>query len=376
MKKIILIITIFLVFAVVGFGIGKAYDNKNNWLSPKGLEWGWLKQTEEIGVEEDNIILEKNTGYLAQYNFENLRKRENKGLAISEVGKVLVVEEARPTIVKNYKEEGVIKENNFKSKAISFESNGKKISGMMNLPNIPPSSGSGGTSARQSPAIIMIRGFADAEGYFVGSGSWKAADELARNGFVTISLDFLGYGLSAGESKDILEARFEKPVGVLDLIESVKKLKYVDSEKIGIWAHSNGGQIAISVLEITGGNYPTVLWAPMTNPFPQSILETMDDSEGGLIVKKRIEDFEKEYDSKLYSIDNFYSWIEAPILIHQGTKDLWCKVKWQENFKNELEKYNKEVYLDIRDGDDHNLKESWDEVIKMDIEFYKGKFGM
>ena len=365
MKKIFLIIIIFLVFGVVGFGIGKIYDNENNWLSPKGLGWKWLDQNEKKEVSEEDIKIVKNTGYLAQYNFENLRKRENKGSVISEVGKALVVEEARPTIMEKYKEEGIIKENNFESRAITFTSNGKKISGMMNTPITEKSN--------KMPAIIMIRGFADSEGYFVGSGSWKAADELARNGFVTISLDFLGFGLSDGESKDILEARFEKPVSVLDLIESVKKLKYVDSERIGIWSHSNGGQIAISVLEITSKNYPTVLWAPMTNPFPMSILETMDDSEGGLIVKKRIEDFEKEYDSKLYSIDNFYSWIEAPILIHQGTADVWCKVKWQENFKKQLEKYNKEVYLDIREGSDHNLKQSWDEVIKMDIEFYKNK---
>ncbi|MDD4106585.1 MAG: prolyl oligopeptidase family serine peptidase [Candidatus Shapirobacteria bacterium] len=367
MKKIFLIIIILLIFGLVGVGIGKVYDNKNNWLSPKGSSWELFKTNDENKVETGDIKIEKNIGYLAQYNFENLRKRENKGSIIKDVGKVLVVEEARPTVIEKYKEEGILKENNFTSKAISFESNGKKISGMINLPADSPAVLAG------RPAIIMIRGFAESEGYFVGSGSWKVADELARNGFVTISLDFLGFGLSDDESKDILEARFEKPVGVLDLIESVKKLKYVDPDRIGIWAHSNGGQIAVSVLEITGKNYPTVLWAPMTNPFPMSILETMDDSEGGLIVKKRIEDFEKEYDSELYSIYNYYNWIEAPILIHQGTSDVWCQVKWQENFKKQLEKYNKEVYLDIREGSDHNLKESWNEVIKMDIEFYKNK---
>lgn len=369
MKKIFFIIlcllttgvAIWLVLKSDGYSGNKIFD-------PKGSAWQWFGKNEKKDNEKEagkpEMVI-KNTGYLAQYNFENLKKRENKGSIISEIGRVIVVEEARPTVVEKYKEEGVIKENNFKSRAITFESNGKKISGMMNIPVTERSS--------KMPVVIMIRGFADSEGYFVGSGSWKAADELARNGFVTVSLDFLGFGMSDGESSDILEARFEKPVGVLDLIESVKKLKYVDPDKIGIWAHSNGGQIAVSVLEITSKNYPTVLWAPMTNPFPQSVLETMDDSQAGLIVKKRIEDFEKEYDSKLYSIDNFYSWIEAPLLIHQGTTDVWCKVKWQEDFKKELEKYNKEVYLDIREGSDHNLKQSWDEVIKMDIDFFKNK---
>ena len=365
MKKILIIILL-LVIGLVVWGWKMDWFNfkfETSFENPLGSTSLKLRQT-----EEKKIV--KNSGYLAQYNFENLKKRENKVSEIKTIGDMSVLDEAREIVAEKYEEEGIKKENNFESRTISFESNGKKISGMINLP-------AGRQVPQKFPAIIMVRGFADNEGYFVGSGSWKAADELARNGFVTISLDFLGFGLSEGESKDILEARFEKPVSVLDLIESVKQLDIVDSEKIGIWSHSNGGQIAISILEITGKNYPTVLWAPMTNPFPKSVLETVDDnSEGSLKVKQRIEDFEKEYDSKLYSIDNFYDDIQAPMLIHQGTEDVWCEVKWQKNLQKELKKLGKEVTLDIREGNDHNLKQSWDQVIKMDIEFFKNKFGL
>jgi uncharacterized protein len=357
--KILKIFGVFILFLGVGFGLERIINKNDNWLSPKGS--GSITKT----------VKQKNTGYLAQYNFENLRKRENKASKIKIVGESVILDEARENVLKDYEKEGIVKENNFKSYEITFESNGKTISGMMNVPSYAPAE-----LRKGKPAIIMIRGYAESEGYFVGSGSWKVADELARNGFVTVSLDFLGYGMSTGESKDILEARFEKPVGVLDLIESVKLLDYVDSTKIGLWSHSNGGQIAISILEITGQNYPTVLWAPMTNPFPASVLDTMDDSENGKIVKQRIYDFEQDYDSKLYSIDNFYEWINAPILIHQGTADVWCKVKWQQDLQKRLKKLGKEVELDIRQDNDHNLKQSWDEVIKMDIEFFKNKFGI
>ena len=55
---------------------------------------------------------------------------------------------------------------------------------------------------------------------------------MARNGYITVSLDFLGFGLSDGESKDILEARFEKPISVMDLIESVKKMEIVYKKEL------------------------------------------------------------------------------------------------------------------------------------------------
>ena len=367
MKKILVIIFLLLIGLVVaGWKLGWI-SIENGIADPKG-------KTENNKTKEKKVI--KNTGYLAKYNFENLKVRENKASKIRTIGKVLVVEEARQTVIKKYLEEGIKKENNFESRAISFESNGKKISGMMNLPAGRRTCQTG-KECKKSPVIIMIRGFAEAEGYFIGSGSWKAADELARNGFVTISLDFLGFGLSDNESKDILEARFEKPVSVLDLIESVKTIDYIDNEKIGIWAHSNGGQIAISVLEISGQNYPTVLWAPMTNPFPKSVLETIDENtEPGRIVKNKIDEFENDYDSKLYSIDNYYDGIQAPILIHQGTSDEWCKVSWQKDLQSRLKKLGKDVSLDVRKGNDHNLKQSWDEVIKMDVEFFREKFGI
>lgn len=335
-----------------------------------GWSDGWWTPTEKkmvSGLGVGTTKVEKNVGYLAQYNFENLKKRENKASEIETIGQVLTVQEARKELVKRGDLKG--KTFKFESRAISFESNGKKISGMMNIPATPRSN--------KMPAIIMIRGFAESQGYYIGSGSWRAADELARNGFVTVSLDFLGFGLSDEESKDILEARFEKPVSVMDLIESVKKLDFVDPDKIGIWAHSNGGQIAISVLEATGKNYPTVLWAPMTNPFPNSVLDTMDENtEAGQIVKKRIDEFETEYDSKLYSIDNFYDWIEAPILLHQGTIDTSCKVEWQEELKSKLESFGKNITLDIREGNDHNFKQDWDKVMAQDVIFFKEKFGI
>jgi len=360
MKKFLLGLLIFLIL-LGGLAWWQEWIVVENSLNdPKGKEFSF-----EIKGNNKEKGGEKNTGWLAKYNFENLRNRDDKSSKIKKIGRVLVVEAAREEFIKRGDLEG--KSFDFESWAISFESNGKDISGMMNIPDK--------CQEKLCPTIIMIRGYADAEGYFIGSGSWKAADELARNGFITVSLDFLGFGLSDYESKDILEARFEKVMSVLDLIESVKEMEGVDKNRIGIWAHSNGGQIAISVLEITGGNYPTALWAPMTNPFPKSVLETIDESsESGMEVKEKIEEFEEDYDSELYAINNFYEWLEAPILIHQGDEDVWCEVKWQQELVEELELLGKDIDLDIRKGNDHNLKQSWDEVIKMDINFYRNNF--
>ncbi len=313
--------------------------------------WKWgMRLVEPRGVETK--ILEADW---EKYDFDSLRKRGGVASLIELSG------EPEGVVVRR-KETAA--ELGIDSKVFYFYSEGKKISGMVNIPELDES--------RKRGAIIMIRGYADKQGYYVGSGSWRVADELAKMGFMTFSIDFLGFGESEGESLDMMEARFEKVPAVLDLIESVKAVGMVDESKIGIWAHSNGGQIALSVLEITGGDYPTSLWAPMTNPFPKSVLETASGlSDGGKAVVSAIKEFERSHDSRRYAFENYYDWIKAPVVIHQGTGDEWCEVVWQEEVVLGLKRAGKEAVLYEYPGDDHNLSGSWEEVVERDGLFFK-----
>lgn len=294
---------------------------------------------------------------LEQYDIDSLMKRGGKASKIKIIGKAEEVEKrAVSTKVSASR-------SNFTTQVFTFESGGKIISGTMNNPHPEYSS--------LKKTIILVRGYAKLEGYYPGSGIWKVAQILANEGYATFSIDFLGYGLSETESTDVLEARFVKAMNVMDLIESVRAIPWIDKDKIGIWAHSNGGQIVLSVLETTGGNYPTVLWAPMTQTFPKSVLSTIDE---GSPVKIIIEDFLRHYDSRRYAFENYYNWIEAPILIQQGTADKWCQVSWQQKVVDGLRSAGKQAELVLYPNNDHNMSKSWDEAVKKDVEFYKKKF--
>ena len=290
-----------------------------------------------------SISLKKQPKPLEKYGFDKLRERIYEGSEI--------------------KLEKVIKEEEtFTSWLFSFQSDGQKITGMLNLPQ----------KQGKLPVIVMLRGYADDNIYFTGLGTRKSAAVFAQNGFITIAPDFLGFGGSDTSSADILEARFERPVTVLNLLASLKNLPQANMEKIMMWGHSNGGQIALSVLEISQKPIPTTLWAPVTKGFPESVIQYMTElDDQGLKVKKAIDDFLLLYDSKYFSIDHYWDDIAANIQVHQGTADEYIDTKWTDNFVQNLKDLGKNVIYYKYPRNDHNLSKDWDKVVQRDLEFFK-----
>lgn len=249
----------------------------------------------------------------------------------------------------------------------TYKSDGKTVSGMANIPK-----GKG-----PFPVIVLLRGHVDREVYYIGHGTEKQANYYAEHGFLTLAPDFLGYGESDWEDQDILVARFTRPVTVLNLLVGIKSLPQADSSRIGLWGHSNGGQIALSVLEITKKNYPTSLWAPVSLGFPQSVLVYLGREEVGNPVKEKIDSFISEgNDPKAYSIAEYLDRITAPVIIHQGTADELIKTQWTKDLVNNLKKRMLEAnYYEYKE-ENHNFnryKTTADALRQRDVEFFQQK---
>jgi len=268
--------------------------------------------------------------------------------------------------------EKILKEGDgFTSWVFSYKSDGRRITGMANMPDSDSDSDSDGF-----PVVILIRGFVPEEIYETGVGSQPMADFLAKEGFVTLAPDFLGFGGSdmppAVGFLSPLADRFEKPVAVLNLLASLETLPQADSQNIFFWAHSNGGQIALSVLEITKRDIPTVLWAPVTKAFPYNLLHYSDEAEDqGKYLRKLVSEFEKDYDSDLFSIHNYFADIVAPIQLHQGKLDVEVPVWWSDEFVTQMKGLGKEIKYFTYDEADHNMAPAWQQAAERSLGFYR-----
>jgi len=247
----------------------------------------------------------------------------------------------------------------------------KITTGILNLPTTD--------GDKNFPLVIMIRGFVDQEIYASGMGTSRAAEVFVEAGYMTISPDFLGYAGSSEESGNIFETRFQTYTTVMALLKSIKSGSFADitdrswdRDNTFIWAHSNGGQVALTVLAATGDDIPTTLWAPVTKPFPYSILYYTDSSiDGGKFLRRELSDFEKDYDVDRFSFTNYLGGIEAPIKINQGTADDAIPTDWTDEFVGLLESFDKEVVYRKFPGADHNLRPNWVSAVESDLGFFE-----
>lgn len=244
----------------------------------------------------------------------------------------------------------------------SFKAENKNVTGLINIPK-----GNG-----PFPVIVMFRGYVDQKQYKTGDGTRRAAEIFAKAGFITVAPDFLGFGGSDKEAENIFESRFQTYTTGLALINSIKSINQWNQKDIFIWGHSNGGQIALTVLEITGASYPTVLWAPVSKPFPYSILYYTDEADDrGKLIRHELAKFEEDYDVELFSLTNYLDKIKAPMQINQGTADDAVPVKWTDQLVKILKEKEVETTYYKYPGSDHDLKPAWNTVVARNLAFFK-----
>lgn len=314
------------------------------------------------GKYSNNLVLDNNQKDIQKdltfnkYTIPNLRKTAFNGnnIVISEE----IPNNSNNEVIRTYK-------------YYSYDQS-RKVSGLLNFPK----------QNGEYPIAILIRGYVDKEIYTSGIGTQRVAENLASNGYITLAPDFLGYGDSDKEAKNGLESRFQTYTTTLELLASLKNLNIAFEEqdidvrantnKIVLWGHSNGGHIALAVLAITGKNFPTVLWAPVSKPFPYSILFYTDEySDRGKYLRKLLADFEVDYDIEKFNPANYYQWIKAPIQIHQGTLDKDVPIDWSNDLYDQLIKLKKDVeYFTYEDADHNLMPNGWSSAVSKMMQVY------
>ena len=169
---------------------------------------------------------------------------------------------------------------------VTFDSRGATVTADLFYP-------AGTTDEDKLPAVLVGHGAGVTRGIMKG-----IAEEIARRGYVVLNVDAYGYGMSempvnddSGQDKDNFDSKLT-PGGMLDALNFVRTLEFVDQTRIGRAGHSAGSRRTASAAMIDCG-YLTLndlLMNVLYDDFGQEFTEEEIKMNADELAKDRLND--------------------------------------------------------------------------------------
>jgi dipeptidyl aminopeptidase/acylaminoacyl peptidase len=251
---------------------------------------------------------------------------------------------------------------------VVYRSGKLRITGVLNVPR-----GSG-----PFRAVVLAHGHIDPDIYVNGQGMRRELDWLARRGFVTLHVDYRNH---AGSDDDpAAESRLR--LGYTeDVINAVHALRAwdgpVDDDRIGLVGRSMGGGVIYNVLTVQPGLVDAaVVFAPVSSNTVDNFERWIRPNPGRVGLAKRIirrygEPADNPEFWRNVSPRTYFDRVTEPILIHHGTSDDSCPIRWSRRTTAALERAGADVRLRVYQGEEHAFGPQWRLSMERTIRFLR-----
>ena len=256
----------------------------------------------------------------------------------------------------------------YKRYIITYRGDGLTISGVMNVPD-----GKG-----PFPVLVLNHGYIDPDSYFPGQGMPREHDYLARHGYVVLHTDYRGHASSDNDPNVDYELRLPYAVDTINAVKAVKssKLPYLDKNRVGWLGRSMGGGVTLTALVAQPGLVDAaVIYASVSSLAADNWKQFYRPSEDRSKTNRRIArtyglpdkspDFWSAASARPY-LDR----VTEPLLVHHGTRDDTCPIRWSEATVKTLKAAGKDVTFVKYRGEGHTFDRQWRRSIERTTAFF------
>jgi dipeptidyl aminopeptidase/acylaminoacyl peptidase len=250
--------------------------------------------------------------------------------------------------------------------AVTYRSGDLRISGILNRP-----AGRG-----PFPALVLLHGYIDPDIYVTGQGLMREQDYLAREGYVVLHVDYRNH---AG-SDDAPGAEERLRLGYTeDAINAVLALRgsdkpWIDPDRIGILGRSMGGGVVYNVLVTAPGLVDAaVAFAPVSSRTEDNFNRWIRDDRSTLaerILRRHGEPAENPGFWDGVSPRTYFSRVTEPLLVHHGTSDDSCPIRWSRQSVRAMEQAGKDVRYFVYEGEEHAFGPQWPKSMRRTVRFF------
>jgi len=256
----------------------------------------------------------------------------------------------------------------YKRYIVSYRGDGLTISGVMNVPD-----GKG-----PFPVLVLNHGYIDPDSYFPGQGMPREHDYLARRGYVVLHTDYRGHASSDNDREVDYELRLPYAVDTINAVKAVKssKLPFLDKDRVGWLGRSMGGGVTLTALVAQPGLVDAaVIYASVSSLAADNWRQFYRPSEDRSRTNRRIArtyglpDKSPEF-WRAASPRPYLSRVTEPLLVHHGTRDNTCPIRWSEATVKTLKASGKDVTFVKYRGEGHTFDRQWRRSIERTVAFF------
>jgi len=250
--------------------------------------------------------------------------------------------------------------------AITYDSNGLKITGIMNRPR-----GKG-----PFPVVVLAHGHIEPNAYVTGQGFRREQDWLAKHGYVALHVDYRNHAGSAKDPDSDVSMRIGYAVDVINAGLAVRSttLPFIDKSRVALLGRSMGGGVTFQALVIRPGVFDAAITYASTS---SDVVDNFNKwgAEDSVNNKRILARYgtPKSNPQKWAEMSsrNYFSRVTEPVLMIHGTSDESCDISWARATRDALVKAGKDVRLVEYKGAGHYMYGPWADSIKQVGRFLK-----
>jgi dipeptidyl aminopeptidase/acylaminoacyl peptidase len=252
---------------------------------------------------------------------------------------------------------------------VTYKSGRLTISGILNVPR-----GKG-----PFPVLVLAHGYIDPDIYTNGRGLMREQDYLARRGYVVLHVDYRNHAQSDDDPKADVQLRLGYTEDVINAVLAVKKspLPYLDKERVGLLGRSLGGGVLYNVLVAQPGLVDAaVAFAPVSSDAADNFDRWIrGDAQRRALAQRIIRAHGSPEENPAFWRDasprTFFDRVTEPVLIHHGTADDTCPIRWSLTTLAALTDAGAHAQMRTYDGEQHAFGPQWPRSMRATVAFLK-----
>jgi dipeptidyl aminopeptidase/acylaminoacyl peptidase len=194
-----------------------------------------------------------------------------------------------------------------------------------------------------------------------------------------LHVDYRNHAGSDDDPRADQRLRLDYAVDVANAVRAVRRsrLGFVDPERVGLLGRSMGGGVVYNVLAAAPGLVDAaVVFAPVSSRASDNFNRWVRDDPGRSELSRRIiraygaperrPAFWREASARTY-----FDRVTEPVLIHHGTADESCPIRWSRASYAALDRAGVDARLFVYPGEPHAFIAAWPTSMRRTVRFFE-----